>query len=231
MAKSNGGDGGADSWPGFLSELTKSFLILRDIFGYALPGAVFLSIGVLCRRFSLGDVQQLLRPYQLPAWLAVAVGLGACYTVGHVMAQLAYFFYNTWKFPWSQNVGSFHWPRKKAKSGAAGADEKTSHTLAPCELINLREDHPALLTEWDRQTIMTQLRGSTGAALLVGYLVFYAFPTPPIGVMAGAAGAFLLLVFWFSAMPHMDELTDRTIVAGNNAEKATRSSQSKTHSN
>lgn len=211
MAKSNGGDGSADSWPGFMSELTKSFLILRDVFGYAVPGAVFLSIGVLCQRFSLGDVQCLLEPYQLPAWMALILVLGACYTVGHLMAQVAYFFYNTWKFP------EF---RKKTGQVLRDAQEATGHTQVPPALINLREDHPALLTEFDRQSIMTQLRGSTGAALLVGCLVFYVFPTPPIGVLAGVAGAFLLMVFWFSAIPHVDDLKGCTIKAGEVAEKA-----------
>jgi hypothetical protein len=209
MASDSGGD--PDSWPGFLSELTKSFLILRDIFGYALPGAVFLSIGVLCRRFSLVDVQNLLRPYQLPAWLALIVVLAACYTVGHLMAQVAYFFSNTWGFPWSG---------KKAGSTSDGKPEKTDPRLPPYELLNLREDHPVLLTEYDRQSIMTQLRGSTGAAMLVGCLVFYVFPTPPIGLMAGTCGLFLLLVFWFSALPHMKDLEQLTKEAGKAAEAA-----------
>ncbi len=39
--KSGGG------WAGFVTELTKNFLILRDVFGYALPGAVFFAIGML----------------------------------------------------------------------------------------------------------------------------------------------------------------------------------------
>src|ERR1700735_1151819 len=92
MAKSDGGEGGnSGSWPGFMSELTKNFLILRDIFGYALPGAVFLAIGLFCRRFSLHDVQYFFEPYKIPAWLGLILGLVACYTAGHVMAQLAYF--------------------------------------------------------------------------------------------------------------------------------------------
>lgn len=32
--------------------------------------------------------------------------------------------------------------------------------------------------------------------------------------MAGIAGAFLLVVFWFSALPHMKELADCTKEAG-----------------
>ena len=202
MAKSNGGDGGADSWPGLLSELAKNFLILRDIFGYALPGAVFLSIGVLSRRFSLSDVEYFLRPYQLPAWLALILALGACYTIGHLMSQIAFFPKNKWGVPWS---------RKKAASNNAGeTDDKKDES----ELFVLREDHPVLLTEYDRQTVMTQLRGSTGAAMLVGFLVFYVFPTPSIAVMAGFSGVFLLFVFWFSALPHMDDLKANTLQAG-----------------
>lgn len=202
MANPNGGDANADSWPGFLSELTKSFLILRDIFGYAIPGAVFLSIGILCRRFSLGDVQYFLRPYQdkIPVWLIAILALGACYTIGHLMASLAYLLRNGWGLPWSRKTYGLMKPEEPA------ADEP--------DLFNLREDHPVLLTEYDRQGVMTQLRGATGAAMLVGYLIFYVFPTPSIGVMAGAAGIFVLLVFWFSALPHMEELAKHTAKAG-----------------
>ncbi|MGB0064167.1 MAG: hypothetical protein WBP85_06955, partial [Terracidiphilus sp.] len=73
MANSNGGDSNANSWPGFLSELTKSFLILRDIFGYALPGAVFFAIGLLSGNIKLQQLQSLLQPYQnqIPWWLAL----------------------------------------------------------------------------------------------------------------------------------------------------------------
>jgi hypothetical protein len=141
--------GGSDSWPGFLSELTKSFLILRDIFGYALPGAVFLSIGVLLKRFSLHDVQYFLEPYNLPVWLAVVLGIGACYVVGHLMAQIAYFLFNTWKWPFSRKL--LFWRRKPASVGhqVAATDGtrtetdsagpgKCAPTQVSVELISLR---------------------------------------------------------------------------------------------
>jgi hypothetical protein len=211
MANSDGGNANADSWPGFLSELTKSFLILRDIFGYAIPGAVFLSIGVLCRRFSLSDVQYFLRPYQdrIPAWLIAILALGACYTVGHLMAQIAYLLKNGWGLPWGRKT-----------YGLMKAEEPDPAKDGP-DLFNVREDHPALLVELDRQTVMTQLRGATGASMLMGYLIFYLLrTTPPVGVLAGIAGAFLLLVFLFSALPHMEELVHRTRQAGKVAMEA-----------
>ncbi len=211
MTKADGSAANADSWPGFLSELTKSFLILRDIFGYAIPGAVFLSIGVLCRRFSLSDVQYFLRPYQdkIPAWLIAILAVGACYTIGHLMAQIAYFPTNTWGIPWVR------------KAGSTAAENPDQNHDGP-DLFNLREDHPVLLTEYDRQGVMTQLRGATGAAMLVGYLIFDVFPTPSIGVMAGFSGVFLLLVFWFSALPHMRQLANHTSAAGKVAMEADR---------
>jgi hypothetical protein len=230
----------ASSWPGFLSELTKSFLILRDIFGYALPGAVFLSIGLLCRRFSLHDVEYFLRPYQLPAWLAAVLGLGACYTAGHLMAQIAYFPYNEWKFPFRKQAVTYTtgqlaaqiarfpynlWKfifRKRAvaegkKSGGGSQLEDCGQTQVPVELILLRGSHPELLIELDRQSIMSQLRGGTGAAMLMGFFIFYIFPTPPLGWMMGVAGAFLLIVFWWSAGPHLRGLREHTAAAGRQA--------------
>jgi hypothetical protein len=224
--------GGSDSWPGFLSELTKSFLILRDIFGYALPGAVFLSIGVLLKRFSLHDVQYFLEPYNLPVWLAVVLGIGACYVVGHLMAQIAYFLFNTWKWPFSRKL--LFWRRKPASVGhqVAATDGtrtetdsagpgKCAPTQVSVELISLRGTHPELLIELERQSTMTQLRGATGAAMLVGSLVFYfCRTTPPVGWMMGVAGAFLLSVFMFSAMRHLAELTDNTTTAGTQANAA-----------
>ena len=207
MAKPSNGSG-SDSWPGFLSELSKSFLILRDVFGYALPGAVFLSIGVLCRRFSLRDVKYLLDPYQLPAWLAMLVGLGACYAIGHVMTGIAYLIFNRWKSPFGEE-----------ESQASDSDTGGS-TQVPKELIDIRGRHPELLTELERQSTMTQLRGSTGAAMLLGSVLFFWFPTPPLGWMLGLAGAFLLVVFLFSAIPNIDDLKRRTISAAKLTDEA-----------
>jgi len=185
MAKSSSN---VDSWPGFLAELSKSFLILRDVFGYALPGAVFLSIGVLCRRFSLHDVQYyMLDPYKLPAWLALIVGLGACYTIGHVMAAIAYLPFDF---------------------------QAQSPTEVPVKLIQARDEHPELLIELDRQSTMTMLRGSTGVSVLLASLFFWWLPkTPPLGWMLSGGALLLLFVFYKSAIPHIGRLTNDTAKA------------------
>jgi len=233
MANADGGNTNVDSWPGFLSELTKSFLILRDIFGYALPGSVFLAIGILSGRLKLEQLQTLLQPYQdkIPWWLALIVGIAACYTVGHLMAQIAYFLKNGWGLPWGRKTYTigfvmawiacflkYGWGRLRGSKNGLAKPE-APQTDGP-DLFNLREDHPVLLTEYDRQTVMTQLRGSTGAAMLMGYLLFDRFPTPSIGVLAEYSGVFLLAVFLFSALPHMEELAQRTSKVGKTAMEA-----------
>lgn len=218
MAKpSDSNDGSGGGWPGLLSELTKSFLILRDIFGYALPGAVFLAIGVLCHRLSLYQLQCFLQPYHLPAWLMLALLLGACYTVGHIMAEVAYFPSNwrTWRNAVNAKKGA------KAKGSAkdeANGPEKTEHLGLDPVLIELRESHPELLTELERQSTISQFRGGAGAAMLLGFVIFYAIPiTLPIGLLLGIAGFFQLLVFWLSGIPHIDDLKSDTIQAGKSA--------------
>jgi hypothetical protein len=187
-------DSDASSWPGFLSELSKGFLILRDVFGYALPGAVFLGVGLLCRRFSLHDLQYyIFSPYHPPAWLATIVAVAACYTIGHVMAALAYLPYNF----------------------------KHSAAEVSADLILARGQHPELLIEFDRQSTMTMMRGSTGVALLLGSVFFWWLPkTPPLGWMLSGAGILLLLVFYRSAMPHIARLTEFTATAANSANAA-----------
>lgn len=233
MAKSNGGDANADSWPGFLSELTKSFLILRDIFGYAIPGAVYFAIGLLSGNFALSDLQAHLQPYQnqIPWWLALIAGIGACYVMGHLMSQIAYLPLNTWGLPWGSKTytarGLMAWLLKsgwallRGHKPAALTQSQKPPDDAP-DLFNLREDHPVLLTEYDRQGVMTQLRGATGAAMLVGSAVFFGLPkylpkAYSVWVLATVGGAFLLVVFLFSALPHMDELADQTKDAGKTA--------------
>lgn len=171
---------------------------------------MFLAIGLFCRRFSLYDVQYFLAPYKLPVWLALASALVACYTAGHVMAQLAYFPDN-WK----------RWRRMRK----ARTDAKGEHKAAPAEkedckcldpvLIEIRESHPALLTEYDRQSTISQFRGGVGAAMLLGYVVFYLIRVPlPLGVLVGIAGLFQLVAFWATGTPHIEELQCDTIAAG-----------------
>ena len=78
------------SWPGFLAQINTTFNLVRDAFGYALPGAVFLAIGLIGGSYSLCQLQCLLSPYKLPAWAAFIAVIAASYAVGNVMAATVY---------------------------------------------------------------------------------------------------------------------------------------------
>lgn len=97
MAESNDS---TSSWPGLLGQVNKTFDLIRDVLGYALPGAIFLAIGVIakngdcrqCGGFSLAEVQKVLWavPFDVPTW-ALFLGLIAiCYAAGNVLAALIY---------------------------------------------------------------------------------------------------------------------------------------------
>ncbi len=78
------------SWPGFVDQINKTFNLVRDAFGYALPGGAFLAVGLISGRFNLWQLRQLLAPYELPAWAAFVAIIAICYPVGTVMAAFAY---------------------------------------------------------------------------------------------------------------------------------------------
>jgi hypothetical protein len=198
--------GGAATWPAFLSELTKNFLILRDIFGYVLPGLIVLVIGLIWKSPFLDQVRLRVEDFDFPMWLQVLVGLVICYTIGHVMAALAYFRYNKW-------MHRYVHPRKYLFAKQKLAEEITYSA----RLIQVRGRHPELVIEFERQSTMTQLRGTTGVAMIIGFFVFCAhWPPWLIDVSAWMvlfAGVLLAATFAFSAMPHIDDLGTATLAA------------------
>jgi hypothetical protein len=103
----SGSDGVVGSWPGLVDQINKTFNLVRDAFGYALPGAAFLGVGLISGRFNLWQVRLLLAPYQLPAWAAFVAIIAICYPVGTVMAAFAYMPFMLAKY--SYWMWSRHW--------------------------------------------------------------------------------------------------------------------------
>src|SRR5260370_2336248 len=78
----------AGGWSGLLIELVRGFILLRDVIGYAMPGVVFLGLVVLADRNN--RLTALKNAYQFSAWGTVVLAVIACYTVGNVLAAVAY---------------------------------------------------------------------------------------------------------------------------------------------
>ncbi|MGB0066104.1 MAG: hypothetical protein WBP85_16800, partial [Terracidiphilus sp.] len=113
------------------------------------------------------------------------------------------------------------WRRRKA-ANVSLEDLLKNGNPVEAALYQLRETHPTLLIEYERQTVMSMLRGATGAAMVMGAAIFCGLPKLlpsafSVWVLATVGGSFLLLVFWFSALPHMRVLTLSTLLAGKTA--------------
>jgi FtsH-binding integral membrane protein len=153
MAGSN--DSGA-SWADIVKTLLDTFQLLRDVFGYALPGLVFAGIGVATGRIQLQQIHDFFKPYDPPIWVLVALGIAACYVIGHLLACIAYLRIDIWK--------AYH--RRDTK-----LLEEHPTEVDPEDLY-LRHYYPDLFQDLERRETMSVLMYSTLAAMVVGWLVF-----------------------------------------------------------
>jgi hypothetical protein len=158
-AKQTGGDsggngGGGDGWAGFLTYLNKTFDLVRDVLGYALPGGVFLGLGVWSGRLSFDRVHQILCPYEPPPWAIVLLGIGACYAVGHILIAIAYFPYDLIKLAFYKCIANFP-------------------TEVTQEMLIARRRHPEFLSVLNRRETLTVTIAGLSAALFLGSLRFY----------------------------------------------------------
>jgi hypothetical protein len=194
----------AQGWPGLLSELQKGFNFLRDMFGYAMPGAVFLSIGLLSGRISLRQFKELLDPYQLPAWGAVLVLTIVCYVVGQVLAAIAYTPASLWKY-------------YRVKRNPNDPWVKSHPTEVSGHLLEVRRLYPGFLASLERRETLAIFIGSTMVALLAGWLVFCHTWLNLYWTLV-IAGTILLVDFW-TAMPHLRRVQDAVKEAYTEAEE------------
>src|ERR1700683_250253 len=124
MADATNGDS-VGTWPGLVDQINKTFNLVRDAFGYALPGGAFLAVGLISGQFNLWEVRNLLAPYQLPAWAAFIAIVAACYPVGTVMAALAYMPFMLVKYAYWMRQR--HWPQPPAPASISEIDAHIEH--------------------------------------------------------------------------------------------------------
>jgi len=208
------------SWPGFIAQVNNTFNLLRDVFGYAMPGGVFIATGLLSKRFSLYDIAHFLSPYHPPTWAFVILVVGACYIIGDILAATAYLPISVAKWtiweggrlrrgvlkPWARG-----WKDRWIKKDLKWVDRKLVCWLKPwleenptevsAALLKARSRHEKLLATLDRRETLSILAGSTSVALLGGWFVFFYRRWGPSTILFGA-GALVLLQF-FTGMSHL----------------------------
>lgn len=72
------------SWGDPLAGLIRSFVLLRDVFGYMFSGVVFLAVGAYMGRLSRIDNRCAICGVSLPRWLGVVLLIVITYVIGHL---------------------------------------------------------------------------------------------------------------------------------------------------
>jgi hypothetical protein len=197
-----------------LGSVISSFLLLRDFFGYLIPGAVFVFL-----------IQRDLTDYATGAfgskyaWLGTAVVVVACYVAGNVLVALGYAIYTP---------VNFIAKRVCKEPKAAAVEEKTcaerskaakdKRIAEAADLLFHRYLYPALFNERDRRATINILRIGLAMALLVGGAIAVAIGSPVVSNWIVKIGIFASGIFmlWngYTGMNHVFEYGEATISAG-----------------
>jgi hypothetical protein len=241
MADSSG-DGSVGSWPGLFDQINKTFNLVRDAFGYALPGGAFLAVGLVSGRFNLWQVRNLLAPYELPTWAAFVALVAICYPVGTVMAAFAYmpfmFFKNIYWFFTRHPSRTPVTPASPPELGDFSlsppslADAKTQDPpegswaswllYHPTEVaprtVQIRSQRPKFLDTLDRRETLTLLSASVSSALIFGWLAFFQLKLH-FSTMIVVAGIVTYIQF-FTGLAHLRRVTKAIYTADDTLSKA-----------
>ena len=184
----------SSSWSDLLRDLVRSFVLLRDLFGYVLPGALFLLIGAQSHHLSsFGDLTEIPGAESHP-WLLVLLLLLISYFVGHFLIVAFYFPFDVitlLKIP----LGKWRLSRlndeQKKKRQKENEDAQKKIEKDASDFLRYNKQFPDIFIEYDRQSILALLRKGLAASVVLGLLVFHYLYMHPLRVMA-AAGALML---------------------------------------
>ena len=157
-------------------DLVRNFLLLRDIFGYLLPGIVFLLLGMLTGRFLIPDWLAIL---DLSFWQRVFVFLIMALVAGHVLVAISYL------------------PANLKQLGEARKKLAESPTELSGDEIEGRARFPGLFMEYDRRTTQSIMVSGLAIAFLLTALMVY-WPGLRLRYIVLGAGAIMFLNMYTS---------------------------------
>ena len=144
---------------------------LQNTFWYAMPGGLFLAMGVVSGRLSLAHVGALFAPYHPASWALALLLIGASYLIGHIVAAIG-------------NLRADFWKLLHRNDPDWLAEYPTEVNMRDLYLAHY---FPDLFGEIDRRQQVTELLTSSVAALLLGWLVFFIFHPAFADVAIGTA--------------------------------------------
>jgi hypothetical protein len=119
--------------------IISGFVLLRDLFGYIIPGALLLGI------FRWSGVDTSILPISDNIWVRIAVVIAACYAISHVLAAIGYVLYDLY----DRLMG------RKAPSNTK-------------DVVYYRYLYPSMFIEYDRRDTLTIMRVGLSMALIIG---------------------------------------------------------------
>ena len=183
------------SWSDLLADFIRGFIFLRDVFGYILPGLVFLLIGVCSGHVPGFEGFQKICDAGLPIWMAVLLVLIFCYVTGHFLIATVYCIPDAIRL----------------------FKKQTSPDPEASDLLRYRSKYPDIFIELDRRSILALLRNGLAGSVILGLAVFYWLYPYPRFLMA-AAGA-IMLFNASGADRHIRQMRKITLRAAQEADK------------
>lgn len=200
----------SSSWSDLLAQLIRGFVLLRDIFGYVLPGAFFLLIGAMLNRLQMFGYRPALPGAESHPWLLVFLLFVISYLSGQFLVSASYLIEDV------PRVFKKLWPKVARKTERA--DEQRAHDRA--DFLRFHREFQEIYIEYDRQAIIALLRRGLAASVVFGLLVFYYLDRHPIRVIAGAGA---IMVFnAVSGYFHLKRLKGNTLRAARDADAGRR---------
>ncbi|SRR6266849_266691 len=199
------------SWTGLLADLIRGFVLLRDLFGYVLPGVVFLLVGVHSGHVPGFEEFCKICGLELPKWMAGFLLLVVSYVTGHFLVATVFFIPDL--------MGLI---RKRISKGKT-VQESDAQGQEASDLLRYRKEFPDIFIELDRRSILAVLRVGLAGSALLGFAVFY-WLYPYRRSLLVAAGV-IMLFSAYGANRHIKEMRRVTLRAARDAEKR-RSSES-----
>jgi|SRR5579859_1121755 len=207
----------------FLGSVISSFLFLRDLFGYILPGAVFLALVHIHFHLAEAASPKSASQQQLPSaptWLLIAALIVGCYVLGHILVALAYVFYDVLdkvrrseKPPNKAELLYYHFLYPYDVLDKVRSSEEPQKTEA--ELLYYRYLYPQLFNERDRRSTLNILRIGLASALCFGSWFLPLWGPRLIGLVVGV----FMIYNGYTGQKHVGDYGAFTLEAARKAEE------------
>jgi hypothetical protein len=173
------------TWTDLLSGLIRGFVLLRDVFGYILPGFVFLLIGIQSGRVPGFEEFCKICGVELPRWMAGILVLVTSYLAGHFVVATVFFPLDFGRLIKEK----IH--KKTSEEEKTSKEELDAQSQEASDLLRYRKRYPDIFIELDRRSILALLRTGLAGSVLLGLVTFYSL-YPYRRSLVVAAGAIML---------------------------------------